>query len=87
LAATAETARETSHWTGSRTDAAQFFSSVLDAAGIESFIPDQYTSGVQPFYAPALGGVRVLVHAADLERARELLTSAAKPPGDRDQES
>ena len=59
---------------------AQFLTSVLESAGIESMLPDQYTLGAQPFYAPALGGVRILVPSGDLERARELLESAATPP-------
>jgi len=56
---------------------AQFLQSVLDAEGIESFIPDQYILGVDPLYVAALGGVRLLVHADDVERAREVLASAS----------
>jgi hypothetical protein len=52
---------------------AQFIKSLLDGAGIEAFIPDEYTLGVQPLYAPALGGVRVLVRAHELSRASEFL--------------
>ena len=59
---------------------AEFFASVLDSAGIPSQIPDRYTLGTQPFYAPLLGGVRLLVRHEDVERARELLESAALPP-------
>jgi hypothetical protein len=61
---------------------AAFFKSVLDAAGIEARIPDEHTVGVQPFYANALGGVKVLVRPDDLERATELLDTAATPPND-----
>ena len=61
---------------------AQFMKSVLESAGIESMIPNEHTLGVQPFYAPALGGVRVLVRPEDVERAAELLDSTATPPGD-----
>ena len=53
---------------------AQFLKSVLDGDGIESFIPDEYTLGVQPFYTSALGGVRLLVRSEDLERAKEVRT-------------
>ncbi|MBA3637810.1 MAG: DUF2007 domain-containing protein [Acidobacteriota bacterium] len=60
---------------------AEFLVSVLDSADIPSQIPDRYTLGAQPFYAPLLGGVRILVRREDLERARELLASAALPPG------
>ena len=65
---------------------AQFLASVLDSAGIESLIPDQYTAGIQPFYVPALGGIRILVHAEDLVRARELLDSAETLPSEGDDE-
>ena len=51
--------------------------SVLDAAGIEAMIPNEQTFGVQPLYGNLLGGVRILVPPGDLERAREVLTSAA----------
>ena len=51
---------------------AEFLKSVLDAAGIESSIPNEYTIGVQP-YANVFGGVRLLVRDVDLERAAEVL--------------
>ena len=59
---------------------AQFLKSVLDGAGIEAFIPNEQTLGVQPFYANMLGGAQLLVHPDDLERASELLDSAAVQP-------
>ena len=59
---------------------AQFLKSVLDSEDIESLIPDQYTLGVDPLYVAALGGVRLMVRAADLDRARELLASAGNAP-------
>ena len=52
---------------------AALIKSVLASAGIEAIIPDEYTLAIQPFYAPALGGVRVLVPRGEAERARELL--------------
>jgi len=63
---------------------AQFLASVLDSAGIQSLIPDAYTLGVQPLYAPALGGVRILVRADDVARAREVLSSAGAPRSNTD---
>jgi hypothetical protein len=57
-------------------DEARWCRSVLEAAGIESRIPDEHTlalplgDGVEP------GSVRLLVRAADLERALELLDTA-----------
>lgn len=59
---------------------AEFLKSVLEAAGIEALIPNEHTLGIQPLYAPALGGIRVLVRPDDLERAGELLDSSATPP-------
>ena len=50
--------------------------SVLEADGIEVFLPDAYTLGARPELSAALGGVRVLVHASDVERAREVLAAA-----------
>jgi hypothetical protein len=61
---------------------AQFFKSVLDAAGIEALIPNEQTLGVQPLYSNMLGGARVFVRPDDLERATELLDSAATSLGD-----
>jgi hypothetical protein len=55
---------------------AQFLKSVLESAGIEAMIPDEYTLGVQPLYGAALGGVRVLVKAGDVSRAVEYLDGA-----------
>ena len=54
---------------------ALFLQSVLDAAGIDATIPDEHTLGVQPLYSNALGGVRLLVRAEDLERASEVLNT------------
>jgi hypothetical protein len=59
---------------------AQFLKSLLESAGIEVLIPDEYVLGVQPFYAAALGGVRVLVRHGDLERAAELIDADVVQP-------
>lgn len=61
---------------------AQFLKSVLNGAGIEAFIPNEQTLGVQPFYANMLGGAQLLVRPDDLERASELLDSAAVQPAE-----
>lgn len=57
---------------------ANFFKSVLEAAEIQVFLPDQHSLGVDPFLAPAFGGVRILVRSDDLQRAREILDSAGR---------
>ncbi len=61
---------------------AQFVTSVLESAGIDALIPDEYTVGIQPFYATALGGIRIMVRTEDAERAREVLDSAVTAPVD-----
>lgn len=62
---------------------ALFLRSVLEAAGIESLIPNEHTLNAQPLYANMLGGVRVLVRSEDFERAKEILESAS-PPAEED---
>jgi hypothetical protein len=57
---------------------AELVRSVLASAGIEAEIPNEHTLGVQPLYAQALGGVRVLVRRADFDRAMEVLTTDAR---------
>jgi hypothetical protein len=60
---------------------ALFLKSVLDGAGIEATIPNEYTLGVQPLYANLVGGVRLLVRPDDLERAAEVLDSTDTSSG------
>ena len=55
---------------------ANFIVSVLESEGLEALVPDAYTLGAGPHLTPALGGIRVLVRASDLERAREVLAAA-----------
>ncbi|WP_155877327.1 DUF2007 domain-containing protein [Desulfuromonas sp. AOP6] len=47
--------------------------STLEAAGIQCFLDNQYTIGVNWLYSNALGGVKLRVAAADAKRAKELL--------------
>ena len=54
---------------------AHFIVSVLDVEGIDAVIPDEYVLGVRPELGYALGGVRVLVRASDLDRANETLAA------------
>jgi hypothetical protein len=57
---------------------AQFFKSLLEDAGIEVLLPDEYTLGVDPGLAPGFGGVRILVRADDVSQAREILEATSK---------
>jgi DNA-directed RNA polymerase subunit M/transcription elongation factor TFIIS len=45
----------------------------LESTGIKTFIPDQSTTSIQPFYSNAIGGIRIQIDESDLSRARELL--------------
>ena len=58
---------------------AEFVKSLLEAEGIEVFLPDEYTLGVDPGLAPGFGGVHVLMRSADAQRAREVLESPHAP--------
>ncbi|MCB1070641.1 MAG: DUF2007 domain-containing protein [Verrucomicrobia bacterium] len=51
----------------------------LESEGIRSFIPDQGTVIMNPLYATAIGGIRVQVDEADLDRARALLGEESPP--------
>lgn len=63
---------------------AHFVVSVLEADGIETFLPDAHTLGARPELATALGGVRIMVRASELERAREVLAAAITDPASDD---
>ena len=52
---------------------AQLIRSMLEAGGIQAFIPDENTASLYPSQVLDTNGVRVLVAAADAGRARELL--------------
>ena len=55
---------------------AEFVKSLLESEGLDVQIPDEYAVGVNPGYTNMLGGVRVMVHADQLQRANEVLESA-----------
>ena len=47
--------------------------SILDSAGIESFLTDENLVRINSFYSRVIGGMRLLVRAEDAEAARQLL--------------
>jgi hypothetical protein len=47
--------------------------SILDSAGIESFLADANLVRMDWFYSNAVGGIKVVVREADAEEARKLL--------------
>ena len=62
---------------------AEFVKSLLEAEGIEVFLPDEYTLGVDPGLAPGFGGVHVLVRSKDVQRANDVLASPSNAPAPR----
>jgi hypothetical protein len=54
--------------------AAQLLCGRLGAEGIEGFIPDENMANQTWHLSRAIGGIRVQVRQADLERARQILT-------------
>lgn len=45
----------------------------LEAGGVEAFVTDEHIVSVQWLFSAAVGGVKVRVHARDVERARAIL--------------
>ena len=48
--------------------------SMLQDAGINCYLKDEYTITIDPLLSPALGGIKLMVADSQLERALELLT-------------
>jgi hypothetical protein len=53
-----------------------FIRAALEGSEIESLIPDEHVANMRSDLVTAIGGVRVLVRAADFDRARGLLDAA-----------
>ncbi len=47
----------------------------LEIEGLTAFVIGAQTAGVMPFLTNAMGGVRLQVKPADIDRAREILES------------
>ena len=47
--------------------------SMLQDAGINCYLKDEYTITIDPLLSPALGGIKLMVADSQLERALELL--------------
>ena len=52
---------------------AQFLCSVLEGSEIDCYLPDEHVATIQPGSETALGGIRIMVPANDLERAQDVL--------------
>jgi hypothetical protein len=64
-----------------RSEEAGMLRGLLQSAGIVAVLRDEMASGVNPFMQSAIGGVKLAVRAADVERAREIIRSAGVFPG------
>ncbi len=53
---------------------AHVIAAVLDAQGIDAFIPDENMAAIRPELSGFIGGVRVLVPASQLALAEEALS-------------
>lgn len=58
---------------------ADFVRSLLDQAGIESVLQDQYLSQMFVYFTNAMGGVRVQVRMRDVPAALEVLRQPPRP--------
>ena len=52
--------------------------SMLQDAGINCYLKDEYTITIDPLLSPALGGIKVMVAESQLERALELLVETER---------
>lgn len=50
--------------------------SMLQDAGINCHLQDEYMITLDPFLSPALGGMKLMVYPSQAERAAELLHAA-----------
>ena len=46
---------------------------MLQEAGINCHLNDEYTITLDPFLSPAIGGMKLMVYSSQVERAVELL--------------
>ncbi|RYY33406.1 MAG: DUF2007 domain-containing protein [Sphingobacteriaceae bacterium] len=51
----------------------------LEAEGISCFIADGNIVAAQPFYANAVGGVKIKIFEKDLEKCRQILAAYDNP--------
>jgi Putative prokaryotic signal transducing protein len=59
---------------------AQVAKSILDSAGIESFLADENVVRMDWFYSNAVGGIKLLVRHEDAETAKKLLEESSAEP-------
>ena len=54
---------------------------MLQAAGINCHIKDEYIITIDPFLSPALGGMKLMVEEADMEEAKAMLRERDETSG------
>jgi len=52
---------------------------LLESEGIETIVKDELTTLVNPFLSNAIGGVKLMVHTSEVDRALELLGQPLSP--------
>ena len=52
--------------------------SMLQDAGINCYLKDEYTITIDPLLSPALGGIKVMVARTQVERALEILVETER---------
>ena len=65
-----------------RPEEAGMLRGLLESAGIQAVLRDDMLSSVNPFLQPIIGGVKLVVHVAEAERAVEIVRSAGVLPSD-----
>jgi hypothetical protein len=65
-----------------RVEEAEMLSELLDSQGIEAWVEGAVASGLGPVLSGAGGGARLVVHAADAARAREIIATSGVFRGD-----
>jgi hypothetical protein len=63
-----------------RPEQAGMLRGLLESAGIDATVRDDMISSVHPFLEPVIGGAKIVVRAADANRAREIVQSAGVLP-------
>jgi hypothetical protein len=51
---------------------------MLQEAGINCHLKDEYTVTIDPFLSPMLGGIKIMVYEQQVQRAIELLNARDK---------
>lgn len=52
----------------------------LESEGVSCFLFDEHTVSIDPLYSNAIGGIKLKISAADIEKTREILNEIEKTP-------